>query len=318
MRAFVFPGQGSQTVGMGQGLYQNFAVAREVFHEVDEALSEKLSALMFDGPAETLTETQNTQPALMAVSMAMVRVLEQEAGLDLKALSGQAVVAGHSLGETTALAATRVVSLTAAARLLRLRGLAMRQAFAQGDGAMAAVLGVSPDVMATFPEQHTAPVCVIANDNSSGQVVLSGHRQAVEAAALWVKAAGGKIVFLNVSGPFHSPLMAPAREAMAEALEGIHFGAPDLPILTNVSAAPQDDPAVLKDHLLAQLTGRVRWRETLAAFQALGVTHHIEIGSGTILTGLARRAIPDVELSTLHTPQDVDAFVTRIKGDVHV
>jgi [acyl-carrier-protein] S-malonyltransferase len=309
MDAFVFPGQGSQFIGMGKDLYDTFAVAREVFQEVDDALSQKLSTLMFGGDEKELMLTQNTQPALMAVSTAVVRVLEKEGGVIIAAPRA-ACVAGHSLGEYTALVAAGALSLRDAAQVLRIRGLAMQDAVPVGIGAMAALLGVDLETTeAIVTAAARGQVCDIANDNGGGQVVISGHADAIERALEEAKTRGVKrAVKLPVSAPFHSSLMAPAAKVMAEALSKIPLSPLNLPLIANVTAHEAKVEEV-RDLLVSQVTGRVRWRETVEGFDARGVTRVVEVGAGKVLTGLARRIAPTLETVTLGTPADIDAYL---------
>jgi [acyl-carrier-protein] S-malonyltransferase len=307
-RAFLFPGQGSQAVGMGRGLAETYPQARAIFDEVDAALSQPLSRLMFEGPIEELTLTTNAQPALMATSLAALRVLEAERGLDLA--RDVACVAGHSLGEYTALAAAGAFSITDAARLLRIRGEAMQSAVAAGEGAMAALIGAEPEVAAAIAaEAGEGAICEVANDNGAGQVVLSGAKAAVERAVVIAQGRGIKrAVMLNVSAPFHCSLMAPAAEAMRAALAAMPPRAPVVPVYTNVGAAPVSEPDAIRNALVAQVTGTVRWRESVAAMAAAGVDSFHEIGAGKVLTGLVKRIAPGARASTVGTPDDVAAF----------
>ncbi|KAA2214332.1 ACP S-malonyltransferase [Teichococcus oryzae] len=315
--AFVFPGQGSQAVGMGRDLAGAFAPAREVFEAVDETLKQNLSRLMFEGPAEELTLTANAQPALMAVSLAVLRVLEQEGGLDLK--TRVALVAGHSLGEYSALAAAQTFDVPTAARLLRLRGEAMQKAVPAGMGAMAALLGAEMDQAraiceraATGPEGETE-VVEAANDNGGGQVVISGHRAAVERAVALAKEAGIKrAMLLPVSAPFHSALMAPAADAMSEALALAELRPPLVPVVANVSAAKATDPAEIRELLVQQVTGTVRWRECVGTMLELGCDRFVEIGSGKVLSGLMKRLAPDAQAQSVGTPADIEAFLKSL------
>ncbi len=306
--AFVFPGQGSQTVGMGKALAEAYPQARAVFAEVDAALGEKLSVLMFDGPAETLMLTANAQPALMAVSMAVVRVLEAEAGLDFK--TSATCVAGHSLGEYSALAAAGSLSVADAARLLRIRGNAMQLAVPVGIGAMAAVLGLEFDAVAAIAKEAAeGDVCDAANDNGGGQVVVSGHKAAVERAIVLAQANGAKrAMLLPVSAPFHCTLMHPAAQAMAEALSNVRINRPVVPLVANVKAAYVNDPAEIADLLVRQVTGTVRWRESVQFMANQGITRFIELGSGKVLNGLIKRIADGVTTSAVGTPADVAAF----------
>jgi [acyl-carrier-protein] S-malonyltransferase len=306
--AFIFPGQGSQAVGMGKELAEAFAPARAVFEEVDAALGEKLSAVMWEGPAEKLTLTENAQPALMAVSIAVMRVLAAEASLDLK--RDAKFVAGHSLGEYSALAAAGAFSLSDAARLLRLRGRSMQQAVPVGTGAMAALLGLSfEEAAAVAREAAQGEICQAANDNGAGQVVVSGHKTAVERAVEFAKAKGAKrAMLLPVSAPFHCALMQPAAEAMAEALAKITVQAPVVPVVANVTAKPVSDPGEIVRNLVAQVTGTVRWRECVAYMAGAGVTTFYEAGAGKVLTGLVKRIAEGATGIAIGTPEDVAAF----------
>jgi [acyl-carrier-protein] S-malonyltransferase len=306
--AFTFPGQGSQSVGMGKALADAFPAARAVFDEVDAALGQKLSAVTWDGPIETLTLTENAQPALMAVSLATIRVLEAEAGLDLA--RDAAFVAGHSLGEYSALAAAGTFSIADTARLLRIRGNAMQAATPVGTGAMAAILGLDFEaVVAVAAEAAQGEVCQAANDNGGGQVVISGHKAAVDRACEIAKAKGAKrAIPLPVSAPFHCALMQPAADAMAEALAKVTVKAPVVPVVANVVAAPVSDPAEIVRRLVEQVTGTVRWRECVAAMAGAGVTTFYEIGSGKVLTGLVKRIADGATGTAIGTPDDVAAF----------
>lgn len=309
-RALIFPGQGSQAVGMGRALAEAFPQARAVFEEVDAALGQHLSRLMFEGPVDELTLTANAQPALMAASLATLRVLEAERGLDLK--RDIACVAGHSLGEYTALAAAGTFSIADAARLLRIRGEAMQAAVAPGAGAMAALIGAEiAAAQAIAEEAAQGGVCDVANDNGGGQVVLSGDRAAVERAVALAQARGIKrAVMLNVSAPFHCRLMAPAAEAMRAALGQVAMHTPVVPIYANVLAAPITDRDAIRDALVAQVTGTVRWRESVAAMAAEGIDCFNEIGAGKVLTGLVKRIAAGAAASAVGTPDDVAAFPT--------
>jgi len=309
--AFTFPGQGSQAVGMGKDLAENFAEARAVFQEVDEALGEKLSETMFNGPEDTLTLTANAQPALMAVSMAVIRVLETN-GVDLKAKVSY--VAGHSLGEYSALCAAGTFSLADTAQLLRIRGNAMQAAVPVGVGAMAAIIGLEhADVAAVCEEASAVGSCQIANDNGGGQIVISGEKAAVEKGAAIATEKGAKrAILLPVSAPFHSSLMAPAAEAMREALAGVRKSNPVVPLIANVRAAPVTDADEIAKLLVEQVTGQVRWRETVEWFAANGATTLYEVGSGKVLTGLARRIDKTVNGIAVNTPADIDAAVAAL------
>ena len=311
--AFTFPGQGSQHVGMGKALADSFPCARDVFLEVDAALGQKLSRLMWEGPESDLTLTENTQPALMAVSMAVVRVLETEYGVT--ASSAAAYVAGHSLGEYSALTAAGTFSLADAARLLKLRGSAMQQATPVGTGAMAALLGLDlPAAAEVAAEAAQDQICEPANDNAPGQVVVSGHRAAVERAVEIAKSKGARrAVLLPVSAPFHCALMQPAADAMASALAAVTMKAPAPALIANVTAAPLTDPKEIRSNLVAQVTAMVRWRECVAAMAARGVDVFCELGAGKVLSGLARRNAPDALALAFATPEDVRAGAAKLK-----
>ncbi|NKL86451.1 ACP S-malonyltransferase [Rhizobium leguminosarum] len=309
--AFTFPGQGSQAVGMGKDLAENFAEARAVFQEVDEALGEKLSDVMFNGPEDMLTLTANAQPALMAVSIAVVRVLEAK-GLDLK--SKVAYVAGHSLGEYSALCAAGTFSLADTGRLLRIRGNAMQAAVPVGVGAMAAIIGLEhADVVAVCEAAAAVGACQIANDNGGGQIVISGEKAAVEKAAALATDKGAKrAILLPVSAPFHSTLMAPAADAMREALATVAKFDPVVPLIANVRAAPVTGADEIASLLVEQVTGQVRWRETVEWFAGNGVTTLYELGSGKVLTGLARRIDKTINGISVNGPADIDAAVAAL------
>ncbi|GAA4181679.1 ACP S-malonyltransferase [Shinella granuli] len=309
--AFTFPGQGSQAVGMGKDLAETFPEARAVFAEVDEALGQKLSAIMFEGPEETLTLTANAQPALMAVSIAVMRVLEAR-GLSLK--DQVSYVAGHSLGEYSALCAAGTFTLADTARLLRIRGNAMQSAVPVGEGAMAAIIGLEQaDVEAVCREASTGGSCQIANDNGGGQLVISGSKPAVEVAARLATEKGAKrALMLTVSAPFHSALMGPAAEAMREALAGVSAKAPVVPVVANVRAAPVSDPDEIVRLLVEQVTGQVRWRETVEWFAANNVNTLYEVGSGKVLTGLARRIDKSVTGIAINGPADIDNALSAL------
>ena len=308
--AFVFPGQGSQAVGMGKSLVEAFPAARRVFDEVDAALGEKLSDIIWNGPTDALTLTENAQPALMAMSLATMRVLEEESGVDLK--RDATFVAGHSLGEYSALAAARAVSIADAARLLRIRGRAMQKAVAVGEGAMAALIGLElADVKAIASEVASAGVCAAANDNGGGQVVLSGAKAAVEQAVELARLRGAKrAMMLSVSAPFHCPLMQPAADAMAEALAKVSVKPPIVPLVANVLARPISEPSEIIRCLVAQVTGTVRWRESILFMVQSGVTAFYEIGAGKVLTGLIKRIADTAAASAIGTPDDVTRFNT--------
>lgn len=315
-RAFVFPGQGSQTVGMGKDLADAYPAAAQVFEQVDDALGEALSALIFEGPEDTLTLTANAQPALMAVSLAAVRAIEAESGKTIDELCDY--VAGHSLGEYSALAAAGTLDIATAARLLRLRGQSMQKAVPVGEGAMAALIGADLETAekiaaAARPGPDGDQVCDIANDNGGGQVVLSGHAAAIER-VLSLAADHGvrRAVKLPVSAPFHCSLMAPAADAMAEALAGTDLRGPLVPVIANVSAMPTDDRDVVRRQLVEQVTGRVRWRETVESLSGLGVTTVAEIGSGKVLSGLVKRIDKSIDAHAINTPADVAGFVAAL------
>lgn len=311
--AFVFPGQGSQTVGMGKALAEQFAVARAVFDEVDEALGQKLSALMWNGPDDHLTLTENAQPALMAVSLAALRVLEAEHGITIA--NTAKYVAGHSLGEYSALAGAGTFTIADTARLLKIRGRAMQAATPVGTGAMAALLGLDFATASTVAaEAAQGDVCQAANDNSDGQVVVSGHKAAVERALDIAKAKGAKrAILLPVSAPFHCTLMQPAADAMAEALANATMKAPAVPLIANVLASPISDPAIIRQMLVEQVTGTVRWRESVAAMVAKDVNLFVEIGTGKVLTGLAKKNAPGALAFAVGTPDDIASAATQLK-----
>jgi [acyl-carrier-protein] S-malonyltransferase len=306
--AFIFPGQGSQAVGMGKALGDSFPAARNVFDAVDEALGEKLTAIMWDGPADRLTLTENAQPALMAVSLAAMRVLESEAGIDLK--RDAAFVAGHSLGEYSALAAAGALSISDTARLLRIRGRAMQAAVPVGAGAMAALLGLEFDAAsAVAAEAAQGQVCQAANDNGGGQVVVSGDKAAVERAVEIAKARGARrAMLLPVSAPFHCALMQPAADAMAQALSTVTIKPPAVPLVANVLARAVSDPSEIVTSLVAQVTGTVRWRESVAFMAGAGVDSFYEVGAGKVLSGLVKRVADGATGTPIGTPEDVAAF----------
>ncbi len=306
--AFVFPGQGSQAVGMGKALADAFPAARQVFDEVDAALGEPLSRVMWEGPAETLTLTENTQPALLAHSLATMRVLESEAGIDLK--RDAAYVAGHSLGEYSALAAAGAFTLADAARLVRIRGRAMQKAVPVGVGAMAALLGLEfEQAAAVAAEAAQGQVCQAANDNGGGQVVVSGDKAAVERAVEIAKAKGARrAMMLTVSAPFHCALMRPAADVMTEALAGVTVRPPAVPLVANVAARPITDPAEIVRRLIEQVTGTVRWRESVAYMAGEGVTTFYEVGTGKVLSGLVKRIADGAAGVAIGAPDDVAAF----------
>lgn len=313
VRAFTFPGQGSQVVGMGKALADAFGTAREVFQQVDDALDQPLSRLMFEGPVEELILTRNAQPALMAVSLAAVRVLEAESGKSISDMTS--FVAGHSLGEYSALAAANALDIADAARLLRLRGEAMQAAVPVGEGAMAALLGVSLEVATEIAAEGRADggVCDIANDNADGQVVISGSKAAVEKAVAAAAEKGArKSVLLPVSAPFHCGLMAPAADAMAEALAKTDLRAPVVPLVANVLADQLTDPSEIRKRLVEQVTGMVRWRESVLWLAGHGVTEIVELGSGKVLTGLAKRIDRSLSGTAVGTPEEIAAFIETL------
>ncbi|MDX2112901.1 MAG: ACP S-malonyltransferase [Alphaproteobacteria bacterium] len=306
--ALIFPGQGSQTVGMGSELASQFPVAKAVFDEVDSALGQKLSSLIFDGPQDTLTLTENAQPAIMATSIAALRVMQKELGFDVATQAH--FVAGHSLGEYSALCAAGVLTLADTARLLRLRGQSMQKAVPQGQGAMAALIGADlaqAEDVAT--EAAQGEVCSVANDNAPGQVVISGHKAAIDRAIVIAKDKGIKrALLLEVSAPFHCSLMAPAAEAMKEALAKVRFHAPCVPVVANVIASAESNPDKLRELLVQQVTGVVRWRESIHYLKAQGVARCIEIGAGKVLSGMVKRIESDIECSNIGLPADLTSF----------
>jgi [acyl-carrier-protein] S-malonyltransferase len=312
MKAFVFPGQGSQAVGMGADLAQAYPEARAVFEEVDSALGQKLTDLMFNGPIDQLTLTENAQPALMAVSMAVVRVLEAKGA---RLAENATFVAGHSLGEYSALAAAGALSIADAARLLKIRGKAMQAAVPVGQGAMAALLGVGKEAAEKLAaEAAQGEVCQLANDNEPTQAVISGAKTAIDRASGLAKAHGvRRFMPLNVSAPFHCALMQPAADAMADALATTEIKAPVVPVIANVLAAPISDPAEIKKRLVEQVTGTVRWRECVMAMSERGVTDFFEAGSGKVLAGLVKRIVPTANATSIGTPQDIDAVLAVLK-----
>ncbi len=311
-RALLFPGQGSQAVGMGRELAAAFAPARAVFEEVDEALKQNLSHLMFEGPETELTLTENAQPALMAVSLAVVRTLEKEGGLDLARQT--AFVAGHSLGEYSALAAAGTFALADAARLLKTRGRAMQEAVPVGLGVMAALLGLELDaVRSVAQESAQGEVCDTANDNAPGQVVVSGHKTAIERAIALAKPKGAKrALLLPVSAPFHCSLMAPAAEVMVKALAEVRMHAPALPVVANVTARPVSEIGEIRRLLAEQVTGMVRWRESVEFLRDQGVAQAVELGAGKVLSGLVKRIAPEIAASAVGTPAEVEAFLKML------
>lgn len=308
-RAFVFPGQGSQAVGMGADLAGGFAIAREVFGEVDEALKQNLSKMMREGPESDLVLTENAQPALMAVSVAVTRILEKDGGKPLPSLA--AYVAGHSLGEYSALAAAGALTLADAARLLKLRGQSMQKAVPVGVGAMAALLGIELEAaQEACKEAAQGEVVAVANDNGGGQIVVSGHKEAVERAIEAAKSRGCKRgMMLPVSAPFHCPLMQPAADAMKVALEEVVLVPPRVPLVSNVLASELSDPASIKQRLVEQVTGLVRWRESVQYMKSKGVDALVECGTGKVLSGLVKRIDKDMTGMALNTPADIEAFL---------
>jgi [acyl-carrier-protein] S-malonyltransferase len=311
-RAFIFPGQGSQAVGMGKDLAGAFPAAREVFEEVDDALKQRLSRLMFEGPEGDLILTENAQPALMAVSLAVARVLEREGKFNLS--SGIRFVAGHSLGEYSALAAAGTFSLADAARLLKARGRSMQMAVPVGEGAMAAILGLKLDAVRPIVEEAAqGEVVGVANDNSDEQVVVSGAKAAVERAAEIAKAKGAKrALMLPVSAPFHCALMRPAADEMAKRLETVAMAAPAVPVIANVTAAPASDPAEIRRLLVEQVCAMVRWRESALAMGDTGVTSFVEVGAGKVLSGLVKRIVRDAQTQSVGGPADIEAFLKAV------
>jgi [acyl-carrier-protein] S-malonyltransferase len=312
-RAFIFPGQGSQTVGMGKDVADAFASAREVFEEIDEALSQNLSKLMFEGPDEDLILTENAQPAIMAVSLAVMRVLSKDGGVDLS--NTVAYVAGHSLGEYSALAASGALSIADAARLLKTRGRAMQEAVPVGEGAMAALLGAElPQAKELAQAAAEGDVCEVANDNAPGQVVISGAKAAIDRAIKLAPEYGARrAVPLPVSAPFHCSLMGPAADAMREALAGIEIKAPCVPLVANVLAEPISDPEEIRKRLVEQVTGSVRWRESMLFLQAKGIKAVYEVGAGRVLTGIARR-FEGIDAKSVGTADEVEAVAAELAG----
>jgi [acyl-carrier-protein] S-malonyltransferase len=311
--AFIFPGQGSQAVGMGADLAEAFVAAREVFQEVDDALGQHLSRLMREGPEDQLTLTENAQPALMATSLAVIRALDREFGVPIEKAG---FVAGHSLGEYSALAAAGSITLGDAARLLKLRGQAMQRAVPVGAGSMASLIGPKADV--ALAEEAAAAgsavgVCVVANDNNQGNVVISGDKAAVEAAIAKAKELGARAIVLNVSAPFHCPLMQPAADEMAAALADARITAPRAPLVANVTARPTHEVDEIRRLLVEQVTGRVRWRESVGWLaETGGVTRFAEAGAGKALTGMVKRIAPDADAVALNTPADLEAFAKSL------
>lgn len=311
-RAFIFPGQGSQFIGMGQDLADAFPEARHVFQEVDDALSQNLSTLMFGGAESDLNLTENTQPALMAVSMAVIEVLKKQGGLDIAAAC--TYVAGHSLGEYSALTAAGALKLSDTAKLLKIRGQAMQEAVPVGKGAMAAILGLEfDDVKAIAAEVSGKEICEAANDNSTGQVVVSGHKGAVEAAiALATEKGAKRAVALPVSAPFHCALMQPAADKMAEALAETAINKPVVPVVANVTAQAEQEPDKIRDLLVRQITGMVRWRESVIWMKDNGITEMTELGAGKVLSGLVRRIDRDIACESVGTPEQIESFLATL------
>ncbi len=317
-RAFIFPGQGSQFVGMGKDLAAAFLEAREVFEQVDDALSQKLSNMMFDGAESDLNLTENTQPALMAMSMAIVKVLKKQGGIRIENVAS--FMAGHSLGEYSALTAAGSLDLSVTAKLLRTRGKAMQKAVPVGIGAMAAILGLDLAAVDDVTKQATKEggkqiVCQVANDNSDGQVVVSGHAAAVQVAVDLASAAGAKrAILLPVSAPFHCSLMAPAAQEMAYALADTDIRPPFVPIVSNVTAKGVTEPSDIRRLLVDQITGKVRWRESVQWMKAQGVDEMVELGAGKVLAGLVKRIEKDIAVDSVGTPEGIEALITKLKG----
>ena len=311
-RAFVFPGQASQAVGMGREVAEAFAVAKGIFEEVDEALKQNLSRLMFKGPDDELALTENAQPAIMAVSLAVIRVLSEDGGIDLSQTA--AFVAGHSLGEYSALAAVGCLSVTDTAALLKTRGRAMQEAVPLGEGAMAALMGLDLETARAIAEEAAgADVCTTANDNAPGQVVVSGTAAAIDRAVEIAKAKGAKrAIMLPVSAPFHCALMAPAADVMADALAEISMAPLPVPLVANITAQPVTDPAEIRPLLVEQVTGMVRWRECVLTMKELGVDTMVEIGAGKVLSGLGRRIDADLGTMSVGTPETIEEFLNGL------
>lgn len=311
-RAFIFPGQGSQAVGMGKALAEAFVPARHVFEEVDDALSQRLSRLMWEGPESDLTLTENAQPAIMALSLAIIRTLEAEGGLDMG--SHACLVAGHSLGEYSALCAAGAFALSDAAKLLRIRGRAMQEAIPAGEGAMSALLGVEIETAESVcADAKEFGVVVVANDNAPGQIVISGEKAAVEKAGEIAKEKGARrVVPLSVSAPFHSPLLAPAADAMREALENVVIRPLAVPVVSNFTATPNSEPDAIRELLVDQVTGRVRWRESVALFRSLGAEMTVEAGGNKVLTGMVKRIDKELGTVSLDNPADIEAFASTL------
>lgn len=313
VRALVFPGQGSQAVGMGKALAESFASAREVYQEIDEALKQNLSKLMWTGPESELTLTENAQPAIMAASLAVMRVLERDGGFDLSKHATH--VAGHSLGEYSALTAARALTVPDAARLLKARGRAMQRAVPVGEGAMAALLGAEIAQAEEVSKEAGSgkEVCAVANDNAPGQVVISGSKAAIERAVDIAKAKGIKrAMMLNVAAPFHCPLMAPAAREMEDVLGNATIAPPRVPVIANVTTKPVSDPETIRKLLVQQITGVVRWRETMLSMPGLGIDTMVEVGAGKVLTPMAKRTVTELALVNLDAPADVEAFLKSL------
>lgn len=309
VRGFVFPGQGSQYIGMGKALSEGFLEAKEVFQEVDDALSQGLSRLIFEGPEGDLNLTENTQPALMAVSLAVVRVLEKQGGFALA--DKCSYMAGHSLGEYSALTAAGVLGIADTAKLLKIRGTEMQKAVPVGIGAMAAILGMEMETVAKIAAEAAGEqICEAANDNSEGQIVVSGHKEAVERAVALASEQGAKrAVMLPVSAPFHCALMEPAAKAMADALAAVEFKAPSVPVVANVTAQGENNSDVFRKLLVDQITGKVRWRESVLWMRDQGVSELTELGAGKVLSGLTRRIDREVKSQSLETPEQIEGFL---------
>lgn len=310
--AFIFPGQGSQSVGMGAEIARSFATARAVWQEVDQALGQNLFRLVSEGPEAELTLTENAQPALMAASLAVMRVLDDDFSIGVE---GAAFVAGHSLGEYSALAAAEALTIADTARLLKLRGQAMQRAVPVGQGAMASLIGPKTDLAlaeAAAEEGAKVGVCAVANDNNPGNIVISGDRAGVDRAIEAAKALGARAIPLNVSAPFHCPLMQPAADEMAAALASATICEPLAPLVANVTACPGRNVESIRNQLVEQVTGRVRWRESVSFMAGAGVTRFVEVGAGKVLTGMVKRIAPEAEALALNTPEDLETFARAI------